>query len=73
MPERIPFLQVFNELSDGALSPRVPIDVNGVSFGPGVVFQRGVIFGGIDFQLYKYRDIAVERQATGVLRIVGFY
>lgn len=72
-PERLGFLAVFSELPDGSLSPRVSIDVNGVVFGPGVVFQKGVVFGGIDFQLYKYRDIAVEKLPDGNFKIVGFY
>lgn len=71
--ERLGFLVLFSELPDGSLSTRVSIDVNGVIFGPGVVFQKGVVFGGIDFQLYKYRDIAVERLPNGTHRIVGFY
>lgn len=77
MPERVPFLEIFNEYPDGSLSPRVPIEVNGALFKPGVVFQKGVIFGGVDFQLYKYRDIAFQRKANdtyqNIHQIVGFY
>ena len=72
-PTRKQFLEVFQEFPDGSLSPKSIINVNGVIFGPGTVFQKGVIFGGIDFQLYKYRDIAVEIQSDGSFKIVGFY
>ena len=58
---------------DGALMPKRQIDVNGIIFGPGVHFQKGVIFGGVDFQLYKADDIAVEEMPDGILKILGFY
>jgi hypothetical protein len=69
------FLEVFKELPDGALSLLIPIEVNGVTFGPGVVFQRGVVYGGIDFHLYKYKDIAFlhTENDEGPKRFAGFY
>lgn len=66
------FLDVFQENPDGSLTPKRQIHVNGISFGPGVVFQKGVAFGGIDFHLYKYWDISGEEQ-NGYLNIKGFY
>ena len=57
-PKHYKFLDVFQERPDGSLSPKVIIEINGVTFGPGVVFQKGVSFGGVDFHLYKYVDIA---------------
>jgi len=72
-PKHYKFLDVFQEGPDGSLSPKVRIEINGVSFGPGVVFQRGVSSGGVDFHLYKYVDIAATEQADGSLMIVGFY
>ena len=55
------------------MSPRVEVEINGVTFGPGMVFQKGVAFGGVDFYLYKYFDIAVEEQSNSIFKIVGFY
>ncbi|MFZ2205227.1 MAG: hypothetical protein WAV23_01405 [Minisyncoccia bacterium] len=72
MEKRYNFLDIFTENSDGSLTPKRQIFVNGISFGPGVVFQKGVAFGGIDFHLYKYWDIAVDEK-DGVLNIKGFY
>ena len=72
-PKRYKFLDIFQESPDSSLSPKVQIEVNGVSFGPGVVFQKGVVFGGVDFFQYRYLDIAVIVQEGGVLKIVGFY
>jgi len=77
---RVEFNDVFEEKSDGSLSPKVPIEINGVSFSPGTTFSKGVIFGGIDFHLYKNRGIAIENSQTPeentdstVFHIVGFY
>ncbi|MDO8575331.1 MAG: hypothetical protein Q7R78_01350 [bacterium] len=70
---RYKFLDIFQELIDGSLSPKSQIEINGVSFGPGVIFQKGVAFGGVDFHLYKYFDIATEKLSDGTLRIIGFY
>ena len=71
-PQRYKFLDIFKENSDGSLTPKKQIHVNGVNFGPGVNFQKGVAFGGIDFHLYKYWDIEVEDK-DGILDIKGFY
>ncbi len=72
MVSRHKFLDVFTENSDGSLTPKIPIFVNGISFNSSVTFQKGVAFGGIDFHLYKYWDIAAEEK-DGVLNIMGFY
>ena len=71
MEKILKFLDIFQENSDGSLTPRSQINVNGITFGPGVNFQKGVAFGGIDFHLYKYRDISV-REENNVLTILGF-
>lgn len=70
--QRFTFLDVFQENPDGSLTPRRQIHVNGITFGPGMSFQRGVAFGGVNFHLYKYRDIAATEE-DGVLVVRGFY
>ena len=70
--QRYKFLDIFQENTDSSLTPKRQIHINGISFGPGVNFQKGVAFGGIDFHLYKYWDIAGEEK-DGVLDIKGFY
>ena len=50
---RFKFLDIFQENNDGTLTPKKQILVNGISFGPNVVFQKDVTFGGVDFHLYK--------------------
>ncbi len=69
---RYKFLDIFQENSDGSLSPKRVISINGITFSPGVSFSQGVSFGGIDFHRFKYFDIAAEDQ-NGVLVIKGFY
>jgi len=66
------FLDIFQENPDGSLTPKRRISVNGIDFGPGITFQKGVAFGGIDFHLYKYWDISGEENGE-VLDIKGFY
>lgn len=73
MTTRVPFFEAFQELPDGSLSPRKPIEVGGTRFGTGVTFTKGVAFGGIDFQLFKGRDLAVVLQPDGTMQLVGFY
>lgn len=72
MENRYKFLDVFQENSDGSLTPKRQIFVNGVTFGPGVNFQKGVAFGGIDFHLYKYWDIS-GKEENKTLVIDGFF
>jgi len=72
MVQRFKFLDIFHMNPDGSLSPKRVINVNGIVFGPGVSFNAGVSFGGVDFHNYKFLDIAAE-EASGVLVIKGFY
>ncbi len=72
---RYKFAEIFSELPDGSLAPLVPVEINGVVFGPGIVFQKGVAYGGIDFHLYKGKDIAMlfDENSEGPKRFAGFY
>ena len=72
MQERYKFLEVFKENPDGSLTPKRRIHVNGITFEPGTTFQKGVAFGGVDFHLYKYFDIAGQEE-NGLLKIEGFF
>ncbi|HEY4522158.1 MAG TPA: hypothetical protein VJH91_00780 [Candidatus Paceibacterota bacterium] len=73
--ERRKFRELFDESKDGSLTPKTPLEINGVVFSQGVTFQKGVAYGGIDFHLYKYRDIAVQADdmSEGPVKILGFY
>ena len=69
---RYKFSDILQENPDGSLSPRVRINVNGVTLGTEVTFRQGVAFGGIDFFEHKNQDTAAEEQ-NGILIIRGFY
>ena len=77
---RYPFSDIFQQNPDGSLTSKKPIEINGVSFPSGSFFQKGVVYGGIDFHLYKNHSIAVEEEEGSTqdqntdapLKIVGF-
>ncbi|KKP87811.1 MAG: hypothetical protein UR91_C0035G0003 [Candidatus Nomurabacteria bacterium GW2011_GWC2_35_8] len=69
---RYRFNDIFQTNPDGSLSPRRPLHINGVTFGYGVSFNRGVAFGGVDFFNFRGRDIEAD-DTSGVLNIRGFY
>lgn len=69
---RYRFEEIFEERVDGSLSPRQRIRVGGVIFGPGVAFNRGVAFGGVDFHQFREHEIEAEREGD-ILIIKGIY
>jgi hypothetical protein len=75
MLRRIKFGDLFQEQTDGGLSLKSALEVGGVVFSPGTTFQKGVAYGGIDFNLFKYRDVAVDDSTTsdGPMKLFGFY
>jgi hypothetical protein len=72
MLQRLRFYDVFTKNQDGSLTPKRVVNVNGITFGPGVAFGKGVNLGGVDFFQYEMLDIAAEEN-NGVLVIKGFY
>lgn len=65
----------FNELfsnTNGTVTPKVNVHINGVTMSPGVSFGSGVSFGGIDLSQYIGKDFDVELQ-NGVYIIKGIY
>ncbi len=73
--KRFEFRDIFQELSDGSLELRTSIEVGSTIYDAGFKFQKGVVYGGIDFHLYKSRAIAIDLQnnSEGPLKIAGFY
>lgn len=69
---RINFNALFMQHPDGSLEPRQRIRIGGVEFGPGVRFNRGVVFSGIDLTLFIGRDFEVETDGA-VFVIKGIY
>ncbi len=62
----------FKKNSDGSLTPRRTLHVNGVTFGYGVTFKKGVAFGGIDFFNFENKGIEAD-EINEILDIKGFY
>ena len=63
----------FNELftiNNGAISPRFPVSIGGVTMGQGVSFGNGVSFGGVDLSQHTNSYFNVEIQ-NGVHVILG--
>lgn len=70
--QRFGFFEVFQQNPDGSLTPKISLHLNGITFGPGVSFSRGVVFGGIDFFQFFGKPIAGTME-NGVLIVKGFY
>lgn len=69
---RYNFDQIFTENQNGQLTPIRPVNINGVTFGPGVSFGPGVLFGGLN--IFDYKNNAIEGdEEDGVIIIRGFY
>ncbi len=70
---RITFDSIFIQHPDGSLEPRQRIRVGGVEFGPGVRFNRGVTFAGVDFTLFIGRDFEVDIDDRNIIVLKGIY
>ncbi len=68
---RMRFDELFNN-SNGVVTPKVTVQINGVTMSPGVSFGGGVLFGGVDLTQYIGKDFDVELQ-SGVYVIKGIY
>ena len=69
---RVPYSQIFQVNPNGSVTPRMQVQIGGVTMGPGVAFGGGVSFGGVDLAAMKGKDIEVEQQGN-VIVIKGFY
>ena len=72
LPERLKFSDIFLTNPDGSLTPKVIIEVNGVTVGPGVSFRPKTPIGGVDFFDYLNKDFAVE-DIYGRYKLLGYY
>lgn len=69
---RYQFDQLFQQNPNGSLTPIRPVNINGITFGPGVSFGPGVIFGGVN--IFDFLNAAIEAdEVSGTLIIRGFY
>jgi hypothetical protein len=68
---RMRFDELFNN-NNGVVTPKVNVNINGVTMSPGVSFGGGVLFGGVELTQYIGKDFDVELQ-NGVYVIKGIY
>ena len=69
---RVPYDQVFQSNSNGSVSPRCSVHINGVTMSPGVSFTQGVAFGGLDVVAIRGHDLDIEQQGDVVV-IKGYF
>jgi hypothetical protein len=69
---RYSFWDFFKKNINGSLSPKKVFCVNKYILGPGISFERGYTFGGIDFFNYYGMDLKCEKK-EGSFHITGFY
>jgi hypothetical protein len=70
---RVHFDEVFAIDANGNLSPKVPVDINGVQMTPGVSFGGGVQFGGFALGQALGHDLGVRRLDNGFVQLVQYY
>jgi len=69
---RYRFNQIFRQNPNGSLSPLQPVNINGITFGPGVSVGPGVFFGGIN--IFDFLNNAIEAdEINGIFVVRGFY
>ena len=69
---RVPFKKLFEENSDGSLNIKPNTKCSGLTFLAGVHISKGILLGGIDWQLFKNRDLAVEYDGD-ITVIIGIF
>ncbi|GJH18115.1 hypothetical protein CBA19CS22_16255 [Caballeronia novacaledonica] len=70
---RVRFDQIFAIDSNGNLTPKIPVDINGVQMTPGVTFGGGVQFGGFALSQALGHDFGVRRLESGYVQLVKYY
>jgi uncharacterized membrane protein len=70
---RVHFDQLFTIDSNGMLSPKVPVVINGTTMTPGVSFGGGVQFGGFALSQAVGHDFGVRRLDNGLIQLVAYY
>lgn len=69
---KIHYSDIFVDNPNGTISPKVYVQLNGVTMGPGVSFGKGVTFGGVN--LFDYRNKYLEIDLINNISIIrGFY
>lgn len=71
--ERYKFNEIFKTNEDGTITPIVDIYINGIQLGKNsIAFGPTTTFGGIDFFMYKDKDIVIDKEGN-LYKIKGFF
>ena len=70
--EKVSFDDIFESRWDKSLRTKRPIKIGDIPFGENVTISKGVLFAGIDFQLFKGRDLSVIKEER-YWKILGIY
>ncbi|MDR5855759.1 hypothetical protein P9239_19075 [Caballeronia sp. LZ062] len=70
---RVRFDEIFSIGPNGDLTPKVPVDINGVQMTPGVTFGGGVQFGGFAVGQALGHDFGVRQLGNGFIQLVKYY
>ena len=73
MQERKNFNQLFRINFDGSFEPLTTILIGGVTITPGIRFNRGVLFAGVDFSYFIGKEFDVFVHPDGTNEIRGVY
>ena len=69
---RVKFEVVFKQLNKGSLEPQHKTKIGSIIVGPGVVFGKGVAFGGVDFTQFVGNDLEIDFEGDTVV-LKGIY
>lgn len=69
---RVPFDKIFTTNSNGYITPKVPVQINGAPMDPGASFGGTVSIGGVNLSTLTGKDLDVERKGN-VTIIHGHY
>jgi hypothetical protein len=69
---KVNFDTIFIRHEDGSIEPKQRLRIGGVTLGPGVKFNKGVSFSGVDFTQFIGNDFEVETDGD-ILVIKGIY
>ena len=70
--EKVAFVEIFGDTLDGGLKTIRPVKISDIPFAENVIISKGVLFAGIDFSLFKGRDLSVVKEER-YWKIIGLY
>lgn len=67
---RLRFSEAFTQVEEGLIT-RWPLEAGGYTLPKGALIRRDERFGGCDFHILRYLDLAVVENEDGSFKIVG--